>query len=413
MPSSRSTIAHALLRATLLSSALVVCLLSMDAPGAPPPAQPASATLPLDQVLQLYRENERRNDIAPPAPPVAGVVHQLQIEARLLDDAVAGKARFSVIVLEENQWASVPLLTVSGDTRLAALPALQDAALTIEDDQLTLLTRKKGTFDFTVEFLQRAQVDGSVRRASIAYPAATVALGHLSFDSGVFGLVDHAGAPNADGVFYPSEGAFDLQWVRRAPPAATVAVPAPAIESVIPSAHASVVSTLEGTHIVRVLYRLEFAGRQSLSVDVPPGYRLERGYLNGISIPVEPDGGRLTLEVSPAQSGQQGGSLELVLFSPGNGYLLSGELALPLPTTSWRINELFLSTHLPGVFDYARAGGSLSPASRVPGVDFAYAIPTPGKRLTFHQFLVQLSQPGLTLAYDVTLEGNYFRAAQP
>ena len=124
MPSSRLTTAHALRRAALLSSALGVCLLSTDVPGAPLAAQPAtaSATLPLDRVLQLFRENEQRNDtVPPPAPPVACVVHQLQIEARLLDDAVAGKARFSVavVVLTENKWASVALLTVSGDTRIA------------------------------------------------------------------------------------------------------------------------------------------------------------------------------------------------------------------------------------------------------------------------------------------------------
>ena len=83
-------------------------------------------------------------------------------------------------------------------------------------------------------------------------------------------------------------------------------------------------------------------------------------------------------------AGEEGGTLELVFVSPDNESFLSGELALPLPMALWRINELFVSTHLPGVFDYAWTGGSLSPA---PGVEFSYDIPTPGKRAGFHQFL--------------------------
>ena len=44
-----------------------------------------------------------------------------------------------------------------------------------------------------------------------------------------------------------------------------------------------------------------------------------------------------------------------------------------------------------------------------PAAEFTQKIPTPGKELSFHQYLVTSSGPEIQLAYDVELSGNYFR----
>jgi len=139
---------------------------------------------------------------------------------------------------------------------------------------------------------------------------------------------------------------------------------------------------------------------------------LESGVPVGVSLQVDTTTRELTLQVSPSKAGAEGGSLELVFVSPNNEYFLSGELAPPLPTTSWRINELFVNTHLLSVFDYTWAGGSLSPAPAARDGHFSSDIPIPGKRASYRQFLLHTSPPTLTLNYDVSLEDNYFKVVQ-
>ena len=375
-----------------------------------PDAQ-ATATLPLQQVIDLYRQNDAIKAVHPEAPPVSAAVHRLALQARLLDSAVLATAHFEVVVLAEDQWVSVPLLTVTDATQLRALPEISGSVLTVVGEHLTFITRNAGVYRIEVEFLQQAVSEETRREAKITYPSATTALGVLSYDKDLFAI----DGEYRDNTLHPVDGVFTLSWRRLREPQ-TVDVDrevTPAIESVIPTAHASVVSTLEGTHIIRVLYALRFAGRKPITVSIPDGQRLEHGYLNGVSIPVDPSLRALHLEVSASQAGGEGATLELVLVSTGNQFLLSGELALVLPVASWRVNELFASTHLPRVFDYKWVGGSLSPSNGKPSVAFSYDIPTPGKQAGFRQFLVHTSQPSLSLSYNVSLEGNYYQVESP
>ena len=388
--------------------------MSMTLPAVQPPSPiEASATMPLDQVLELYRSEAQLHAQPPSRPPIPAALQRIDLTARLLNDAVSLTARFEGQVLSED-WVSVPLLRLDANTQLSSLPPLDGAALTVIDEQLTLVTRRPGRFDFSVTFVQHAIKQGRSRRALVGYPTATTATAALSYDKGLFSIDPDVVTPSGDNTVYPRDGVFEFAWLQldEAQLPAAEQRPAPAIESVIPRAFASVVSTLEGTHIIRVLYRLRFAGRKQLAVSLPPGQRLERGYLNGTSIEVDTDTGELALEVSPSTAGEEGATLELVIVSPNNEYLLSGEISLALPKASWRINELFLTTHLPTVFDYAWVGGSLSPAHKMSDARYSYDIPTPGKRAGFHQFLVHTSQPNLTLSYDVSLDGRYFKVAQ-
>ncbi len=60
-----------------------------------------------------------------------------------------------------------------------------------------------------------------------------------------------------------------------------------------------------------------------------------------------------------------------------------------------RANELFFDLHLPEVFNYTWTGGSPSPVERSPEMAFTYQIPRPGKKLSFHQFLISKSSATL------------------
>jgi hypothetical protein len=211
----------------------------------------------------------------------------------------------------------------------------------------------------------------------------------------------------------PEDGRFRLAWQPTA--AAAAAEPAraelvrPELEPVIPSAAASLVSTLDGHWVTRVQYRLRFTGSRALAVRMPAGVRLAKVFRDRVALPFTVEEDRLALELSPARSGGEEALLELVLEQEHGPYHLAGRLDLELPELSWPIHELTLDAHLPPVFAYRWLDGSLSPAESVPDSSFTYDLPEPGKRLSFRQLLVTRSAPHLSLAYDVDLTGAYFR----
>jgi hypothetical protein len=213
-------------------------------------------------------------------------------------------------------------------------------------------------------------------------------------------------------MLFPEAHAFTIEWERRTAVLETrtkVLAPRPVIESIVPVAHASAVSTLEGRRIIRLRYELRFAGKKSIEIEVPEGVTLERAYLNGVSAPVEMEGSTLPIEVTPVREGDQSAVLELVLMRSKGVYFLSGSLEVELPRVSWPVNQLFLDVHLPQVFNYNWSGGSLSPVEQAPSVHYTYELPLPGKKLSFHQHLISASAPNVTLDYAVDLEGHYYR----
>ncbi|MDJ0869693.1 MAG: hypothetical protein QNK03_26580 [Myxococcota bacterium] len=401
-----------------LSHALLLCLAAYLAPApalaaadraTPLPAR--EATLPLDEVLRLYRENAKAKEPDAPGPPVAATVQRLEMSGRVLDRAVEIEARIVVEVLADAAWVSVPLLGVGEGMTVRELPRVAKAVLTTHEGGLVLLTRHRGRYDFRVTFVQAAAVEGDVRSARIGLADATLVALELSLDERVFAWM--GSAPRGVGDAFevtPRDGAFELAW-RRVTPAAPEGPKAskPRAEPVVPRVHASTVSTLEGKRITRLLYELQFAGDEEISFELPDGQTLERVYLHGQAIPARPDDGTLRLPVRPKRAGDEGGVLEIVLTSTGKSYHLSGDLDFEFPRASWPVNELFVALSLPPVFNYTWTGGSLAPIERCDSPDFSYRIPAPGKRLAFHQYLVHASAPKLSVGYDVDLEGHYFR----
>ena len=381
----------------------------------PPATTVSSVTMPLHEVLELYRQHDQAEKVEEQHPPVNAVVQRIKIAGRILDQAVTAIISISLEVLSDTQWIVIPLLEIGEHTVLDELPMIHGAVLAVTNGQLQLITKNKQHFEFEVGVSSVAQLQNGERSASIGFAGATLAQCQLSYDASIFQLLstikDHHGEVV---TLHARNNRCDFKWQQREEYIAPETVTAKTVEaeSVIPTAHASLVSTLEGEQILRIAYALRFAGRKSIEFEMPDGYALVRAYLNGQPIATSTQRGKLTLEVFAARAGQIGGKLELVLAAKDRDYLLSGTLPLVLPRASWRTNELHFSTHLPAAFDYRWTNGTLSPAKTSPTTQYVYDIPAPGKALHFHQFLVHRSTPSLTLEYAVSLEGKYFRAPQ-
>jgi hypothetical protein len=374
---------------------------------------PSQATLPLEELLRLYRENQEAQERPDPdRPPLAATVHKLELHGRLLDRAVELTAQIEVVVLDDDEWVAVPLLRQDESVQISSLPTLPGGVLAVEDGFLHFLTRTKGRHELEISFIQRASTAGLRRQVRVEYADATLAACRLVFDGGVFRLRSPDAIPRPeDTLLFPRDNAFSIEWERTSEleVARRETGPPPAVEPVIPVAHASSVTTLAGERITRLRYQLRFGGSKPIEFAIPPGVEVRRAYLNGVGIPSQTEGARLPLQVAPAREGEEGGVLELVLASAGEDFLLSGELRLALPRVTWPVHQLYLDLHLPGVFHYVWVGGSLAPIEEAPTVHYTYEVPLPGRKLSLHQHLITSSSPDVTLQYAVDLEGHYFK----
>jgi len=372
----------------------------------------ASATLPLEEILELYRERDAAERPQEPEPPLAAALQTLELAGRLLADGIDFTAHFEVAVLADERWVSVPLLAYDESSHVSSLPPVAGGTFAVSEGQLVFLTRKSGRYSFDLSFYRAATKRERERRVALTHGGAALATCRLEIDTGLFDLRTQGVIETREGALvFPRGDSFEIAWEVReeAEREAVETGAAPEIESVIPRAHASTVSTLEGRRITRVLYELRFAGRKPISIDLPAGHTLERAFLNGVATVLEPRDGRVELEVAPARAGEAGGTLELVLAQAGGVFHLAGDLHFDLPAVSWPTHELFLTAHLPRVFDYEWAGGSLEPQSDAPRAEYSYRVPQPGKALHFHQFLIDAIAPDLDLDYEVNLDGHYFR----
>ena len=398
-----------------IGAVALVCLLLPAAAGAEktaPGVEKASATVPLEQILELYRERDALERARDTAPPVAAALQKLELTGRLLADGIDFGAHFEVTVLGDEQWVSVPLLAYDEANHVSSLPTVNGGAFTVSEGQLVFLTKKSGRYSFDLSFHRAAAKHDRERRVVLTHGGAALATCRLEIDGGLFDLLTEAVIEARDGVLvFPRGDSFEIAWEVREAAEREAAEPglAPEIESVISRVHASTVSTLEGRRITRVLYELRFAGRKPIAIDLPAGHTLERAFLNGVATLLETENGRIALEVAPARAGEAGGTLELVLAQSGGVFHLAGDMHFELPAVSWPTHELFLSVHLPRVFEYEWAGGSLEPRKSTPKAEYSYRLPLPGKTLHFHQVLIDASAPDLDLDYEVDLEGNYFQ----
>ena len=391
---------------------LITTVVTAKQPVVTPDPLHRSATLPFNEVLELYRHQDRTKQIKKQIPPVDAILERLEINGRILNHTLTAKAFINIEVLADKRWVSAPIMNLGVNTVIEALPNIKGGALVITDGQLRLVTKRKGRFNFEIGMSSTAVLDGDTRSVDIVFANATLARCNIGFDPSVFKLTGEIRERNGDVATLNARGnRCNVSWQHRkeyiAP--SEITANAPEAEPVIPTAHASIVSTLEGEHILRIAYNLRFTGRKPITFKLPKGHRLLRAYLNGRPIAASAEQDNIELEVFAARAGQNGGELELVLAATDRDYLLSGILPLALPRPSWRTNALHLSAHLPAAFDYNWTSGTLSPVKKSPTKKYVYDIPEPGKALHFRQFLVHRSTPSLTLEYAVSLEGHYFR----
>lgn len=391
---------------------LVVCWIGLISTQAfAKPEAPATATLPLARVLEMQSEIDRVNETVRDAPPVAATVHRIELSGQLLEEGIAFEARYDIDVLDGEAWVEIPLLRRDAGTHLLDLPTVPGGSFRIVDGTLRFVTKQKKRHQFSLSLLKEATVEGDRRSLRIELAEASVSNCKLTFDEELFALANQRVLSKSDGVLVlPTDDAFQIEWIVKESITAKAVQNKPDIASVVSGAYASSVSTLEGTRITRVLYRLRFAGRKTIEFEMPEGQRVERAYLNGFAVPVEMDGGALRIEAAPERAGDESATVELVYTAEEGVYHLAGSLLLRLPRVSWPMNEVFLSLRLPEVFTYEWKGGSLSPGSKSALPKFTYQIPGPGKEMSFHQYLVSRHAPHVSLDYAVDLENQYFCA---
>jgi hypothetical protein len=372
----------------------------------------AHATLPLAELLELRRElddEKRKPDAAP--PPIVSAVDAIELSGRLVDESLEVEAKMGVTVLAEG-WTSVPLLRLAPGIAVTSAPMLEGATLAVRDGWLALVTKEARTWRFRVGLAQRAPDGPGPHRLELETAPATLAALRVSYDERLYRVLGPV-TREADGVRVDPDGThFRVAWQARegaAPAPEPVEAPRPELEPVIVAAHASLVSTLEGRWLTRVLYDLRFTGRRTLEVRIPPGARLAKVFRDRAPLPFALDGDVLRLELTPERSGGESAVLELVLEQDHGAYHLAGRLDVALPEASWPAHEVNLALHLPAVFEYAWVDGSLAPLQqRADAPDWSYDLPEPGKALFYRQLLVTRSAPRLTLHYDVDLDGAYF-----
>jgi hypothetical protein len=379
------------------------------APRAPADAPPGTVTLPLADLLELRRASQAAASAVPPAPPVRATVNRFEIAGRLLDTGLDATAQVELTVVSTG-WVTVPLLDVRRGTQLEALPSVEGGVVAAIDGRLCFVTDQPGTHAFSLRWLERASTDARTRTLDLRVARGAPAVLRLQYDEGLFRLAtDSAREDGAAAVVHASDGRIAVAWEQLARPRPRAREAArPPVEPVVTQAHASVVATLDGRRITRVQYRLRFEGERTFAVALPQGHAVERVFLNGAARPFTRAGDAISLPVQPARAGDQNATVEVVTSELRSGYPLSGTLAFALPQPAWGVNDLFATLHLPTVFEYRWAGGSLANVEEAPPVDFAWAIPAPGRVVALRQQLVS-SIPTVRVAYTVDLASSYYR----
>ncbi len=392
-------------RTALASLVCMLTLASLAAANDPSPKEAEStATLPLSQILEMRkqideaaREAAREKEVA---PPLSAAVHSIELSGRLLEDAVEFKAQYDIQVLADEAWVEIPLISIDAQTHILDLPDVGNDAFAVVDGTLRFITKKRGRYRFELSLLKEAKQEGAERKVELKLGDSSVSICRLSFDESLFKLSNTRILTGPDGVLvFPSQEAYSITWVVEETKVGREVRKKPEIVSVIPTAHASSVSTLDGKRITRLRYQLRFAGHKTISFTIPDDQRVERAYLNGFVAPVEMQGRTVNIDAVPAIAGGETATVELVMLAEDGAYQRASSLAWSLPEASWPIHEIFLNLHLPEPFTYEWRSGSLSPAAGTAMPAFTYKIPLPGKRMSFHQYLVGAQTPDVRLDY--------------
>ncbi len=366
-----------------------------------------TATISLEEVLRLHKLADTKPQ--PEAlPPVAFSVSSFDAEATIVGDAIEATAKVSLSVFASG-WVEVPILEKDSGLDLTAVPKIENGYLSAKHGALSFLTEKAGDYDFEFSFIKRAVKVRSQWGVSVLPATAGIQRIALKYDADVFEVSASSSHQVGDTmIIFSRQGKLSLAWKSLRGEAKKVIQRRPPVEPVVLSGAASIVVTLDGQRIMRILYKLRFQGSQILVVGMPPDQALTKVYMNGISQPIEESNGEVKIAIAPPRPGEQSATLEVVLKQRNPPMALSGKLAFELPKLSWGINEMQCTLFLPSVFYYDWVGGSLSPAQSSPLPQYTFDIPTPGKNISVKQQLVT-SASDTVVEYTVDLNGKYFQ----
>lgn len=365
------------------------------------PVPSGTATMSLEELIPLVSQAPAARA---PEPPVGALVVRTELKGHLTPDALAVDAHFDVDVLGE-RWTRVPLLVLAPETFVSELPTIDNATVAVHEGAVCLFTRRAGRYALDIGLTVRGQGPHGVRRAQLLAAGQGLAGPmHLEADPALFTLVEPG---EQVGDIYPKEGRWTVAWKTAGGEASRPrAVVRPPLEPSIPKATATWVSTLEGRASLRVRYGLRVDRELPVELQLPEGLRLERAVVNGTPVEAKVEDRKAVVMVRPASVGATEGTLELVLAEDLGVFHLSGQLELALPRVSWPVSEVQVDAHLPAVFNYRRAGGSLEALEKS---DDATGDPAlPGKVLRFRQYLVAATAPHLELGYSVDISNSYF-----
>jgi hypothetical protein len=395
-------------------SAFIVSLILSSQTNAQEPQQlPVStATLPLAEILKLHQQLEQTKKPEPKPVPIGATINKIELSGRLLSEAIDFSAQFDVSVIADGDWVRLPLIRKDANIHISEIPSIQECYFVIENNQLVFITNVAGQYSFELSFIMKAKLKKIQRHLELAYFKAVLATLKVKFDKGMFRLLNKNTVQEADGyLILPRENKFIIDWQQQKlkkeqTPSAVVA--RQPVESIITSAHGSIVSILDGRRITRLLYQLRFEGQKEISFSIPKNSTLKKVFLNNRAIDFTIADNQLALKVSPGRAGDESARLELVLLEEQGEYYLSGQLDFVFPKASWDINNYYVKMHLPPVYNYTWAGGSLAETQDNQIVEYSSSMPTPGKQMLFQQELVSRA-PSLRINYSVDLTDNYYK----
>ncbi|MDX2013419.1 MAG: hypothetical protein SFW67_24725 [Myxococcaceae bacterium] len=301
----------------------------------------------------------------------------------------------------------VPLLEVGPLAVAEALSDDEKATAELRAGVLVARCHEPGVCSVTARLLLRGGRDGKRATASFgAAPGLPPTPLKLDVDDGLFELPGAQVVREWGGyVRFAERGRYDVAWVSKQSATRAATTQRAPVEPLVREATSRWVTTLEGraTHELKLVLQVDRPG--ALVVEAPVGQRLVRARVNGVPVPGQVDGARLTLEVGPVSLGAAEGTVELAWAQELGVFHLSGQLELASPRVSWPVSKWTTQTVLPKVFRYVRLGGSMEQLGAEADAEGAL----PGRSLQFTQHLITSSAPTVSLGYSVDLTGSYFR----
>ncbi len=187
--------------------ALLLAAAPTAADGPPDRSSGSSATLPLEELLELH-DQARVKEPKPVRPPVAAALTEAALTGRLLDRALDVTAQFKVAVLAED-WVRVPLMRLDPAVHVQSVTPSENGTVVIDGGMLVLVTRTPGEHAVQATLLMDARSEGRRRRVELVVQQPAAARLRVRFDADLFRL-RRAGATQAgeEHVLYPEHDRF-------------------------------------------------------------------------------------------------------------------------------------------------------------------------------------------------------------